>query len=290
VLRANFKAIFLLGFLTSSFLGCAPLFQAKDKVIDLLTDYVPLEVDSQLGRTAWPSVEKNLLKNISIEPLMEPLFRELPKVTSLSFDWKLGVLDNETPNAFAMPGGIIVFHSGLIQKAASADEVLGVMAHELGHVVLRHGVRGIVQDRVLSLMVGVLSSVILGDLGSLGGVVASGAYQMTSLKFSRDQERQADVFALELLQAAKISPAGMARFFQSLAKGGNGQDSQPSETASSQGNTNVSFDKALSWLSTHPMPEERAAQLSKLIQDSQQLDLPAGVVQEFDRIKQQLTK
>ena len=146
------------------------------------------------------------------------------------------VADDKSVNAFAMPGGYVVMHTGLMQLAETSEEVAGVLAHEVSHVELRHSLRGMAQSiglyAALSVLVGDLSG-----LASLGG-------DLLKLKFSRDHETEADRAGLKALVAAKIPPQGMRDFFGKMA---------------AQSKLELGF------LSTHPASTERMADLDGLI-------------------------
>jgi predicted Zn-dependent protease len=147
------------------------------------------------------------------------------------------VADSPAVNAFAAPGGIVVVNAGLIRAAGSPEEVAGVLAHEIAHAELRHGLRAMVKGAGLRL----LAALALGDYS--GTVLAEGAKQLTELGFSREAEREADRDGLRRLVAARIDPAGMVRFFEKLAQE---ESLAPPEL-----------------LSTHPATEERLAGLRR---------------------------
>jgi Zn-dependent protease with chaperone function len=112
------------------------------------------------------------------------------------------------PNAFALPGGTIVITDELLQLMQGRDDaVLGVLAHELGHVRARHGMRMLVQVS----LIGAATSVALGDFSSvLAGVPAL----LGQMAYSRDAEREADAESVRLLRAAGLSPVVMVEFFE----------------------------------------------------------------------------
>jgi Zn-dependent protease with chaperone function len=118
--------------------------------------------------------------------------------------------DRPEVNAFAAPGGVVVVFTGLLRTADSAEEVAGVLAHEIAHVELRHSLRQLVKVAGLK----VLFSAALGDYGQLAGWGA----QLTELKFSRDAEREADTRGLARLVETRIDPHGLPRFFMRLEK------------------------------------------------------------------------
>lgn len=112
------------------------------------------------------------------------------------------------PNAFALPGGTIVVTDELIRLMAGHDEaVLGVLAHELGHVRSRHGMRMLVQVS----LIGAATSIALGDFSS---VVAGVPALLGQMAYSRDAEREADAESVRMLKAAGVAPAVMVEFFE----------------------------------------------------------------------------
>jgi Zn-dependent protease with chaperone function len=151
-------------------------------------------------------------------------------------DYRVRVSSHEKINAFALLGGEVVLFRGLIDFAVTPEEVAGVVAHELGHLIYRHPtqamIRGLGIDLVLDLMTG------NSTLGGLG-------HSMLRLSYSREAEREADVIALELLAGAGIRRDGMVDFFRRLdeKKGG--------------------FPEALQFLSSHPPSRERIARAQR---------------------------
>ncbi len=141
--------------------------------------------------------------------LAESLAADLPERPRL----QVVVMDTSLVNAFAMPGGIVMLTRALIDEARSADEVAGVLAHEIGHVAHDHGAEALYRSVTVSLLVGVL----LGDLtgGALAGGLAEAALNSS---YSREAERDADAFALDRLEAAGVGAHGLAAFLTRLAE------------------------------------------------------------------------
>jgi predicted Zn-dependent protease len=123
------------------------------------------------------------------------------------------VADRPDVNAFAAPGGVVVVFSGLIRAAGSAEELAGVLAHEVAHAELRHTLRGVIK----SIGLRALAATVTGDIS--GSVFADAAARLTELRFSRDAEREADAEGLRRLVAARIDPSGMIRFYEKLSAG-----------------------------------------------------------------------
>ena len=141
------------------------------------------------------------------------------------------VADSDLVNAFAVPGQQIVIFRGLIEKAESADEVAGVLAHEMGHVNHKHALRGLTR----AIGIGVIASIFSGSDAS------QIVQQLVMLGFSRSMEEEADVEALNTLFEAGVDHYALADFFNRLAS--EQKDSEPA---------------FMSFLSTHPSSEERA--------------------------------
>ena len=146
-----------------------------------------------------------------------------PDVNQL-FAWEAFLVRDRSVNAFALPGGFIGVHLGLISLTVSTDELASVMAHELSHVTQRHIARGLVNSQRMS-MVG-LAALLLGVLAaSRGGgtdmanaaiMGGQGVAAQGQLNFSRDMEREADRLGYGILGAAGFSTLGMATMFEKL--------------------------------------------------------------------------
>ena len=115
-------------------------------------------------------------------------------------------------NAFALPGGDIVLTDDLARLMADMpDALVGVLAHELGHVRHRHGMRAVVQAG----LVGVVAGLVIGDFSAL---LAAAPAVLAEASYSRDFEREADEDARSLMLAAGINPRVMVAFFERVAK------------------------------------------------------------------------
>ena len=125
------------------------------------------------------------------------------------------VLDHPMVNAFALPGGYVVFFRGLIEEAGSAEEVAAVFAHEVGHVVARDPTRIALRSAG---SIGVLG-LLLGDFAG-GAVVLFMAERIIRADYTQDAEAAADVFAHNALLAADLPPSAIATFFERLAADG----------------------------------------------------------------------
>lgn len=158
------------------------------------------------------------------------------------------VLNEKSINAFAMPGGVIGVHTGLILAASSESEVAGVLGHEIGHVVQRHMARMVAkqkQDSVIN-MVGMAAAILVARgspqlaSGALTASMANGVQQR--LDYTREHEREADRVGMQILEKAGFDTHAMATFFETLQKG----------SRFAEGNSP-------SFLRTHPLTVERIA-------------------------------
>ncbi len=140
------------------------------------------------------------------------------------FEYRFYVVEDDTINAFALPGGHIFVHTGTILKARNVSELAGVIGHEIGHVALRHIAQNYNKYKAGSLghQAAVLAGAIYG--GQLGAQVAdlAGGLAIASVlnSFGREAEREADDFALEMLPRANYDPHGLPTFFETLIRQG----------------------------------------------------------------------
>lgn len=178
---------------------------------------------------------------------------------------RIFAIDAKLVNAFALPGGYIVVTSGLIGAAASAEEVAGVVGHEIGHTYHRHPTQAIYRTTAVSLLI----SAIIGDFS--GGILVTGIAEWAlNSSYSRDAERETDSFAIERLNAANIDGTGLLRFFETL-----------DETTENQSEQNGVIDL----LSTHPRTEDRIAYIRSATRGSGNALTPA----EWDALKKVCT-
>lgn len=163
--------------------------------------------------------------------------------TNTPFTPDVRVVRSDISNAFAVPGGRVYFFSALLDAARTPDEFAGVLAHELGHVVHRHGMEQLVSTAGTGLLVGF----ILGDMTGISVAAGLGA-TIIDARFSRAAEREADRFAARVAQRLDFQPWALANLIGRVA-----QDSD--------------FDRALALFNTHPLTEERLRDLTLLGQD-----------------------
>ncbi|MCH7929338.1 MAG: M48 family metallopeptidase [Proteobacteria bacterium] len=152
------------------------------------------------------------------------------------YQFRVAVADVGDVNAFAAPGGYIVLLRGLIDAADTPDEVAGVLAHEIGHVIERHGTERIIRATGLAL----LFEILVGDVSGLVGLGAGLAEMLLGLSYSRQDEAEADIIAVRILAVARIRADGLARFLERIAD----EDGDAAQ--------------ALAYFSSHPSGQARA--------------------------------
>jgi Zn-dependent protease with chaperone function len=157
---------------------------------------------------------------------------------------KVDVVDVPVINAFALPGGRIFLFRPVIERAASADEVAAVLAHEIGHVINRDSMRAVMHDGALS----VLAGLIVGDVSG-GTVIAIFGRMMLGSAFSREQEREADRVSVQLMREAGGDARALNLFFERLM-----------QQEGKEGQSDL--------FRSHPLTEERIERVEQLAEDT----------------------
>lgn len=238
--------------------------------------YSPAQ-DVQIGQEAAQQVRREypLLNDSTSERLVdrigERLVQSVPQeFRQPAFRYSFDVVNMREINAFALPGGPMFVNRGMIQASDTEAEVAGVMAHELAHVVLRHGT--VQASKAQKFQIGAIAGQILGAIvgGNAGAVIAQGSefgLGAYFLKYSREFEREADILGAQIMARAGYDPRAMATMFEKIARqGGSG---------------------APEWLSSHPNPGNRSAAIRK---EAEMLGAPsyAGNATEFRSVKSRL--
>jgi predicted Zn-dependent protease len=163
-------------------------------------------------------------------------------------DWHFYVVNSPEVNAFAVPGGFVYVNRGLIERADRMDELAGVLGHEIGHVVRRHTVKQMQQEQGAN--IGVTLACVLTSIcnsQAAGTAIQVGGTALFA-KFSRGDEAQADEEGVKNTVRAGISPEGMVTMFQKLIK------ERQTRPGAVEG-----------WFATHPLEEDRIADVQKMI-------------------------
>lgn len=211
------------------------LFWQADRIAGAIAGRIPVAQEQQFGRRVFQAMRGSL--RLQDSGADAELLRSLgTRLTAGSrFQYEFHVAENPAINAFALPGGVIVVHTGLIRATRSLEELAGVLAHEVQHVERRHSLKAMIKETGLRGLWAAAS----GDLGAT--LAGQAALQLGSLRFSRDAEREADARGFETLVKLDIDPQGMVDFFGTMDR--EAKNSPPA------------------WLSTHPASEARRQSL-----------------------------
>jgi beta-barrel assembly-enhancing protease len=205
-----------------------------------------------MGRDAQQQVKKRIevLNDAAVTAYVARLGKSLAaRATGPSYPYSFTVANHRELNAFALPGGPVWIHRGILHAASNEAQVAGVLAHEIAHIAQRHAADQITKQLVANGFLGLLGAVLGNDPGGArtaqtGARILAGGYL---LKFSRDDEREADRVGVEIMRRAGWDPRGMADFMDVLRR----------EQGRDPGSVEV-------FLSTHPAPAERAVVLKRL--------------------------
>ena len=224
------------GMLLATVLG---LWFQSDLLVEIAVSRIPVEWEQKLGESAYRdflSHQEVMKEGPAVAALAEMTQRMTTQIQNNPYKFEVTVVKSDVVNAFALPGGYVVVFTGLMKKAESGEEVAGVLSHELNHVLQRHGLERIVKS--LGLMT--VAAIVFGNQQGLVGMMKQLGVELFTLKFGREQETEADLRGLQLLQRAKIDPSGMITFFERLSEKDEGR---------------------MEWLSSHPMSDARADRL-----------------------------
>ena len=248
---------------SSGFFGCA----GKISDINIFSD----TQEVQLGKQFSHQIEQEM--QIYSDPIVTAYIDQLgqhlanhSQRRNLTYHFK--VVNTEVVNAFAVPGGYLYVNLGLIRAAANESELAGVIGHEIGHVVGKHGVKQMTRQLGLA----AVAQLALGeDQNKLEQMVTGLAANGVLMKYSRDAEREADIYAVQEMYDAGIDPEGMATFFEKLLK------LQKSKLS-----------KLEQIFSTHPLTAERIAAVRSQIARLPRKSNLKGDSQRFHQIKKRL--
>ncbi len=167
-----------------------------------------------------------------------------------SWKWEINLLGSRQLNAFCMPGGKIAFYTGILEQLKlTDDEVAQIMGHEIAHALREHARARMGKGAATSIGAGIVSQVL--GLGDLGRTVTNYGAELLTLKFSRDDETEADLVGLELAARAGYDPQAGVSLWRKMQAASKGAPPQ--------------------WLSTHPAGTTRIADIEKALPQVQPL-------------------
>ncbi len=212
----------------------------------LAAPWVPVSWEEKLGDSMIEQVAPAELR--CSDPQRLAKIEELVKAMlatqgETEYRFKIHVVNQPIFNALAAPGGHIVIFRGLLDRTENAEELAGVLAHELQHILKRHVTRSLLEYASTSFLV----AAVIGDVSGIVSFGVEAAQMLAQMRFSRQHESEADEAGLQMLLASQIDPAGMIAFFEAVRK----EEGQGSS--------------ALSFIASHPQTEVRIARLKSLI-------------------------
>jgi predicted Zn-dependent protease len=231
---------------------------------------VSVEEEIAIGRQAQQQVRKEVpvLSDRTVATYVTSVGRRVAAHASgPRYPYSFSIANYREINAFALPGGPVWIHRGVIQAAATEAQLAGVVAHEVAHIARRHAADQLTKRLVADGLLGLLGAALGNNTGAraaqVGAQVLAGGYM---LKFSRDDEREADRVGAEIMRRAGWDARGILEFMEILRR----------QEGRDPGSVQV-------FLSSHPAPGERADLLRKIVK-------PGGRVnsQEFQRVKLRL--
>jgi len=194
-------------------------------IAERLTPLLPAAIEGKLGEAVDMQIRGMLLTpkdgtklDCGVSPseaagraALDKIVRRLEGAAGLPHPLRIDVVRRDPANAIALPGGHVYVFSGLIAKADNADEVAGVVAHEIGHVANRDGTKALLQGAGLSILFGML----LGDFVG-GGAVVYGARTLLQSSYSRETETAADAYGANLMNKAGGNTHAMATILDKI--------------------------------------------------------------------------
>src|SRR5437667_2862193 len=228
------------------FLLSATLLASQTQITPPDNKYTPAQ-DVELGLQAAAEARQQLpvMRDDAVTSYIEDIGRRLAaavpgELRHPEFRYSFEAINVREINAFALPGGPMFVNRGMIEAARTEGEVAGVMAHELSHVVLRHGTAQ--ASKATKYGIGQVAGAVLGSIigGGWGQVISQGTQfglGAAFLRFSREFERQADLEGAHIMARAGYDPRDMANMFKTIEKQGGSNGPQ--------------------WLSDHPNPGTR---------------------------------
>ena len=260
------------------------LIPAQTKIVPPKNKYKPSD-DIQIGRQNAQEVRKQMPlfpQGDEADRYVENVGRRLvqaipPEFYYSEFEYSFDVVNARDINAFALPGGPMFVNRGMIEAARSEGEMAGVMAHEISHVVLRHGTAQATKANSPGVLAGVIGGAIAGAVigGNIGQVIAQGTqvgFGAYILKYSREYETQADVLGSQIMARAGYDPRDLANMFKTIEQ----------QSGGAQGPE---------WLSSHPNPGNRYERIN---QEAQLLQVNRNAARydsrQFEQIRAKLQR
>lgn len=201
------------------------------------------------------AIETDPSMNAYVKCIAEHLIAELPS-NYANQQWEVVVFKEPSANAFALPGGKIGVHTGLLNVAKNQDQLAAVMGHEVGHVIAEHSNERVSQNSILQFGLQASSTALqMGNVEYRNAIMQGlglGAQYGVALPFGRTHESEADVIGLDLMAKAGFQPEGSVALWKNMEAASSGE--RPPE-----------------FMSTHPAPQSRIANLTSKLDEASRL-------------------
>lgn len=224
---------------------------SKDQEIALGLQAVP-EMVQQFG---------GLFPDQSLQDLVDKIGSDIVnKSAAKSTDWQFEfhlLADQQTVNAFALPGGQVFITYALLSRLESNGQLAGVLGHEIGHVIARHSAQRMAKQNLTQ---GLINAVLVGSESYSTAQTAAVIGQMINMSYGREDELESDDLGVRFMSEAGYDPRGMIRVMEILAEASGGGQRQPE------------------FFSTHPNPENRIQKIEHAIQKTFPNGVPEGLI------------
>lgn len=203
----------------------------------------------EIGQKVLPSaINENdgLYPDREVQNYIKQLGAKIASVTPRKVDYQFYVVNSPDINAFALPGGPVFITRGILLKMEKEDELVGVLAHELGHINARHHAKFLEKTYGMSILLSILGIALQGsDYASAVMSLAQVSAGLLQLKFSRDQENEADALGVRFSYQSEYDPRGLLSMFEKFKA--------------------LERGIAVEWLNTHPLPDTRIKNVQQMI-------------------------
>lgn len=209
---------------------------------------------AQMGATAFAQlvqqgdVDRSRGMNRYVECVADAITRQVKDPQYR--DWEVVVFDDDSPNAFALPGGKIGVHTGLMKVAQNQDQLAAVIGHEVAHVLYNHGGERLTQSSLAQLGMSVLNAAAPERRQAIS-LLGAGVQVGVLLPFSRTHESEADIEGLRLMSMAGFDPGASIKLWENMKRA---SKRNPPE-----------------FLSTHPNPDRRIDNLARMLPNARQI-------------------
>jgi Zn-dependent protease with chaperone function/TPR repeat protein len=215
--------------------------RALPVAVEAVAERIPVEAEVALGREALQGMDKYFMQPSKLAPARQKAladkFAAMTRAAGVTVHYRLEFRASPMgANAFALPSGIIVMTDELVKLSRNDQEILGVLAHELGHVRHRHTMRRLLEGSATALII----AGVTGDIASASSLAAAAPTLLLQTKYSRANEREADAYAIDLMRKAGMEP----RYFGTMLARLEREASRPGALPT--------------FLASHPPTEERA--------------------------------